>query len=110
MFYEHGRVSPHERMLCWFPKYLQYFTTTQQILHGEDVLSLNMKLYLGIMAVSCYNCEYLLNILEVQFVLNGGDLEWISQGLKKVDQRIAKFAEVNEVLAFMPWRLNAKHI
>jgi len=25
VFYEHGRVRPHERILCWFPKYLQYF-------------------------------------------------------------------------------------
>jgi len=31
----------------------------------EDELSLEMKLYLGMMAVSCYNCEYLLNLLEV---------------------------------------------
>lgn len=69
-----------------------------------------MKLYLGIMAVSCYNCEYLLNILEVQFVLNGGNLEWITEGLRKVDPRLAKFSEVNEVLAFMPWKLNHQHI
>ena len=69
-----------------------------------------MKLYLGIMAVSCYNCEYLLNMLEVQFVLNGGNLEWITEGLRKVDPRLAKFAEVNEVLAFMPWKLNHQHI
>jgi len=22
IFYTHGRVRPHERILCWFPKYL----------------------------------------------------------------------------------------
>ena len=27
-------------------------------------LDLHVKLYLGIMAASCYNCTYLLNILE----------------------------------------------
>ena len=69
-----------------------------------------MKLYLGIMAVSCFNCEYMLNILEEQFVLNGGNLEWITGGLKKVDPRLTKFAEINEILAFKPWQLQSKHI
>ena len=25
LFYTHGRIRPHERILCWFPKYLEYF-------------------------------------------------------------------------------------
>ena len=29
-----------------------------------DVMRLDQKLYLAIMAVSCYHCTYLLNILE----------------------------------------------
>lgn len=62
------------------------------------------------MAVSCYNCHYLINILEEQFVLSGGEPEWITQGLKAVEPRVASFAEINEVLAFMPWKLTAKHI
>jgi len=52
----------------------------------------------------------MLNILEEQFVLNGGNLEWITGGLKKVDPRLAKFAEINEILAFKPWQLQSKHI
>jgi len=84
---------------------LDYFTGFLKLVFVEDVLSLDMKLYLGIMAVSCFNCEYMLNILEEQFVLNGGNLEWITGGLKKVDPRLAKFAEINEILAFKPWQL-----
>jgi hypothetical protein len=89
---------------------LDYFTGFLKLVLVEDVLSLDMKLYLGIMAVSCFNCEYMLNILEEQFVLNGGNLEWITVGLKKVDPRLAKFAEINEILAFKPWQLQSKHI
>jgi len=89
---------------------LDYFTGFLKLVFVEDVLSLDMKLYLGIMAVSCFNCEYMLNILEEQFVLNGGNLEWITGGLKKVDPRLAKFAEINEILAFKPWQLQSKHI
>ena len=76
----------------------------------KDCISLTNKLYLGIMAVSCFNCEYLLNILEEQFVLAGGDPEWITKGLVAADPRVADFSEINEILAFMPFRLNTKHL
>ena len=55
---------------------------------------------MAIMAVSCFNCVYLINILEEQFVLSGGDLKWITQGLEACPIRLAKFAELNEILAF----------
>ena len=28
VFYDLGKVKPHERILCWFPKYLEYFLKT----------------------------------------------------------------------------------
>lgn len=43
-------------------------------------------------------------------MLSGGDIEWITQGLKAVEPRVAKFSEINEILAFVPWKLNSKHI
>lgn len=70
----------------------------------------NQKLYLGIMAASCYQSEYLVNILEEQFVLGGGNLEWITEGLKKVEPRLAKFAEINELMAFRPWSIAPIHL
>ena len=111
IFYEHGRIRPHERILCWFPKYLEFYSSTYDKVIGNSandrgVLKLNQKLYLGIMAVSCYNCDYLLKILEEQFVLNGGDLEWITEGLKKVDPRLSKLRELNEIMAFRPWSIS----
>ena len=70
LFFENGRIRPHERILCWFPKYIQYYANTSDKVIGKsaeahsDVMSLDHKLYLAIMAVSCYQCDYLLNILE----------------------------------------------
>lgn len=61
------------------------------------------------MAVSCYRCDYLLSILEEQFVQVGGNLEWLADGLQKVGN-LGKFAEINEVLAFKPWILSVKHV
>lgn len=43
-------------------------------------------------------------------MLNGGNVEWITLGLKAVDARIVKFGEINEILAYCPWKLGSKHI
>ena len=75
-----------------------------------DVMRLDQKLYLAIMAVSCYHCTYLLNILEEQFVLEGGELTWIAEGLSKVDPRLARFSELNEIMAFRPWTISTNHL
>ena len=36
IFYTHGRIRPHERVLCWFPKYLEYFLNTSNALIGRS--------------------------------------------------------------------------
>lgn len=91
-------------MLCWFPRYLQYFEETNEVLMShEDVLPITWKYYIAIMAISCYECEYLLKLLEEQFLLNGGDVEWLTKGLKKIDRKLEKLAEYNEFLAYKPW-------
>lgn len=115
LFFEHGRLRPHERVLCWFPKYFQMYTETSMAIIGrssedDDVLRLDQKLYLAIMAVSCYQCDYLLNLLEEQFILEGGDLNAISDGLSRVDQSLARFSELNEILAFRPWAMQTNHL
>lgn len=55
---------------------------------GDDVLPLTWKFYIAIMAVSCYDCEYLIKILEDQFLLYNGDIDWLTQGLKSVDPKL----------------------
>ena len=62
------------------------------------------------MAVSCYECEYLLKLLEEQFLLYGGDVEWLTCGMKVVDKKLLMIAELNEIMAFRPWILNSMHI
>ena len=65
VFLTHGRLFHHERILCWFPRYLQYFVESEDLLmNKEDILPITWKYYIAIMAVSCYECEYLLKILE----------------------------------------------
>lgn len=62
------------------------------------------------MAVSCYECEYLLKLLEEQFLLYGGDVQWLRCGLKIVDKKLQMLCELNEMMAFRPWVLNSMHL
>jgi hypothetical protein len=71
------------------------------------VLPPNYRFYLAIMAVSCYNCEYLLRVLEEQFVFNGGDVAWLSKGLQVADPKLREIASLNELLAHKPWVITA---
>jgi len=80
------------------------------MMNQEDILPITWKYYIAIMAVSCYECEYLLKILEEQFLLYGGDVKWLTDGLKIVDKKLQMISELNEVMAFRPWILNSMHI
>ena len=111
MFFTNGRLFHHERILCWFPKYLEkFFEAHDLLMNRQDILPITWKYYLSIMAVSCYECEYLLKILEEQFLLYGGDIDWLNNGLKKVEGKLQKIGEINEIMAFKPWILSVQHI
>jgi hypothetical protein len=80
------------------------------MMNQEDVLPITWKYYIAIMAVSCYECEYLLKLLEEQFLQYGGDVEWLTCGMKVIDRKLFLIGELNEIMAFKPWILNSMHI
>lgn len=43
-------------------------------------------------------------------MLNGGDVSWLTEGLKKVDEKLIRIAELNEIMAFRPWIIGSGHI
>ena len=72
-----GRIYGHYRLLAWFPTYMLYIYRSQLLLMdnndgqaiGEDhseneIFPRYYNYYLAIMAVSCYQNEYLLYILQ----------------------------------------------
>lgn len=82
IFLTSGRLSHHERVLCWFPRYLSYFEQSIEILmHNDEILPITWKYYIAIMAVSCYECDHLIKLLEEQFLINNGNIEWLTNGL-----------------------------
>jgi hypothetical protein len=75
LFLEYGRAF-HPNLLMTmnsfhFPLYLQHFTNAHSALgltSSADIMSSQWKIYLAIMAVSCYECGYLQAFLEEQFI------------------------------------------
>ena len=112
-----GRIYKHYRILSWFPSYMQSLYRSQLLLmdnneFGEDIFMNQFEIdifpkyynyYLAIMAVSCYECEYLIHILYEQFLLAGGPLDWLIYGLDKVDHKLKRIGLLNEKLAYKPW-------
>lgn len=106
-----GRLLHHERLLCQLPEYLSLqFRLTSLLMVRPTVLPPNYRHYLAIMAVSCYNCDYLLRVLEEQFLFYGGDPRWLAKGLSAVDPKLKEIASLNELLAHKPWVIGAQHI
>lgn len=63
IFITNGRLLHHERVLCHFPSYLNLqFKIQKELMNDQNILPITHRYYLSIMAVSCYNCEYLLKI------------------------------------------------
>lgn len=62
------------------------------------------------MAASLYECDYLLRTLEEQFLICGGDVAWLVEGLRVVDPKLARIAELNEYMAFKPWQIDSNLI
>lgn len=114
LFIDNGRLYHHEVLLCrWFPRYLELFAHASETLsmsRNDDSLPAPWKCYIAIMAVSCYECDYLLKTLEEQFLLCGGNIQWLVDGLKAVDPKIATLSDLNEHMAFRPWTLDASTI
>ena len=100
-----------EQYFLWFNDYLSlYQTTINTFLKTESILPIQWKLYLGIMAVSTMKNELLFRILEEDFLIYGGDNNWLIYGLDVVPNKIKKLAYFNELLCHQPWKINKNEI
>lgn len=43
-------------------------------------------------------------------MLWGGDINWLTEGLKAVDKKLERISELNELMAYRPWIISSRHI
>lgn len=62
------------------------------------------------MAAATLRSEFLLKSLEADFILLGGDEEWLVFGLAAVPEKIRKLEILNNIMAHQPWKLKIQDI
>jgi hypothetical protein len=106
------KIKLHELFLFWFPEhYFIYQKIFKKLLSPSNgFIPITWKYYLGIMAASTMKCEFLFGYLEEEFLLNGGNEEWLVKGLEIIPEKLHKIDRINNIIAHQPWKLNEKDI
>ncbi|KAI8878525.1 hypothetical protein K501DRAFT_325973 [Backusella circina FSU 941] len=106
-FNDEGRLANLFRVLAFFPTFFEIFHVTYSKITKTPVGSLhrNWKTYIGLMVAAEQQCQYLVSMLKVEFLYNGGDPNWL-RGLDFVPSKLRNISTVILKLARQPWRLN----
>lgn len=109
---EKGKIKLFELFLFWFPE--QYFFS-QEIFDNllspkKGFIPITWKYYLAIMAASTIKNEFLIKYLEKEFLLIGGNEEWLIKGLEAVPEKLKKIDRINNIIAHQPWKLKENDI
>jgi hypothetical protein len=105
------RIRFYEVFYLLFIDYFQLNKSTVECIMCQDgILPVAWKYYIAIMAVSEMKCEYLLKLLEEDFLESGGEHSWLIFGLDIVPEKLTKIAKLNKLLAHQPWRVKKNDI
>ena len=69
----------------------------------------NYLLLLWLQAASRHQCLYLVRLHAQEFLLQGGDAQWL-RGLDYAPQKLRNLCEVITILAHKPWLIKTEHI
>ncbi|CAH0480610.1 unnamed protein product [Peronospora belbahrii] len=109
-FLRTGRVTHLMQILAWHPSYLKLFDRSLAATMTRDgTLPLHWRSYIAVMGASELRCHYLADLQQYNFVVNGGDGEWI-KGLDYVPPKLFRLHELSSLLAHRPWMLTADHV
>ncbi|KAF9352193.1 hypothetical protein BGX34_000128 [Mortierella sp. NVP85] len=109
-FQTYGRISNLFRVLAYFPAFWEKFEHSQTcMMNGPGPIPRPWRCYLAIMAASQYNCQYMVSMMKLDYLTNGGDPTWLN-GLQFTTQKIRNLAKLNGLMAHQPWLLKPRHI
>lgn len=109
-FLRTGRVTHLMQILAWHPSYLDLFDRSlAAVMQRDGTLPLQWRSYIAVMGASELRCHYLADLQQYNFIVNGGDGEWI-KGLDYVPPKLFRLHELSSLLAHRPWLLTADHV
>jgi len=80
VFEVQGRCFPHDYLFSHFPQFAKLQAEAVEMLMVSDIGDLHIyeKVYIALMAVSCYECDYLYKTLKAIFLDYGGNPLWLT--------------------------------
>ncbi|KAI9921485.1 hypothetical protein PsorP6_001165 [Peronosclerospora sorghi] len=105
-----GRVAHLMQILAWHRSYLELFNRSLEVTMTRDgTLPLPWRNYIAVMGASELRCHYLADLQQYNFIVNGGDSEWI-KGLDYIPPKLFRLHELSSLLAHRPWLLTDNHV
>ena len=93
--------------LSLLPTFPQFASTANTICVTSSIIPNDLKYFLGIISAASYKCFPLVYILEVQFLLSGGDPSWLSGELSA---KLVLLVNFNKKLAKQPWKITQNEL
>lgn len=110
VFVNNGRVSRLDVLLSCFPAVLESFVLSNEVMfHGSSPLPETWRYYIAIIAAARHACPPLLLILETDFLVHGGDREWL-HGIHRAPPKLQRLGVFNALLAHTPWKLRPEDV
>nr|XP_002129228.1 sestrin-3 isoform X2 [Ciona intestinalis] len=107
-FIQNCRLEHMVMVMGLHPQYLQQFLDTNvHLLQSSGALSYEYRSYIAIMAAARHQCTYLVHLMEAQFLLQGGNREWL-KGLDHIPAKLRALSKLNRLLAHRPWLVTAQ--
>lgn len=92
------------------PQYLKEFlSVNMHLLKNDGALPYCYRSYIGIIAAARHKCKYLVRLMEADFLLAGGDPQWLC-GINYACPKLQALSDLNKLLAHRPWLVNTKHV
>jgi hypothetical protein len=110
-FTDEGRLSNLYRILSFFPTFFEIYHITYTKIMKASIgpLHRTWKAYLALMVASEQRCQYLVSIIKLDFLYNGGDPNWLLS-LDYVPNKLRNISTLVLKLSRQPWRLNTEDI
>ncbi|KAI8349216.1 PA26 p53-induced protein-domain-containing protein [Choanephora cucurbitarum] len=110
-FTDEGRLANVYRVLAFFPTFFEIFhvTYTKTLKAPIGPLNRTWKTYLALMVAAEQKCQYLVSMMKIDFLYNGGDPNWLL-GLDFVPNKLRNLSGLVLKLARQPWRLSSDDI
>ncbi|XP_070567733.1 sestrin-1-like isoform X3 [Ptychodera flava] len=103
VFLQTSRLDHVTQVMGYHPEYVEHFVRTQSyMLRGDGPLPYEYRHYIAIMAAARHRCVYIVRLQETEFLLQGGDPEWL-KGLNHIPQKLRHLNDLNKKLAHRPW-------